>query len=248
MGVDREGRASGATLACWAVHGLTASGAVIAYAALVSIEQSDWGRTLLLLLLALVVDGVDGPLARLFGVRSRLPLIDGALLDLLVDFLTYVFVPTVFIFKSGLAPAALALPLVAVILVSALFHYTRRDLKTGDNFFRGFPALWNVVAFYLYFLKMGPVFGGLAICLFSGLTFSPVLFVHPVRVKDFRPWAPLLCAAWAISSLALFAPVVSGVRAACLAVSLLAASGLIGFGLIRTLRGANVTRLSEVAA
>ena len=122
----------------WGVHVLTASGAVLALFALLQVEQRHWNSALLWLGAALVVDGIDGPLARLVGVVQRSPRISGATLDLVVDYLTYVFVPAVLIYRAGLLPTSFALAAVAVILVSSLYTFARTDMKTADNFFQVF--------------------------------------------------------------------------------------------------------------
>ena len=124
--------------------------------ALTAIDRGEWRLALLWLLAALAVDGVDGTLARLARVKEHAPRIDGEAFDLIVDYLNYVFVPAIFICRAGLVPAALALPLAAAILLSSVYVFVRRDMKTKDNYFRGFPALWNVVALYLFAAQPGP--------------------------------------------------------------------------------------------
>ncbi len=137
----------------WAIHALTASGAVLAFFSFLAVEAGNYRLALWWLAAALVVDGVDGPLARWAGIANRMPAIDGATLDLVVDYLTYVFVPAVLIYRAGLLPEGWSAVGVAAILLSSLYTFARTDMKTSDNFFRGFPAVWNVVAFYLFFLE-----------------------------------------------------------------------------------------------
>lgn len=222
----------------WLVHLLTAGGAVLALLALAAIEEENWRLALLWLLAALAIDGIDGTLARLARVKERVPRIDGATLDLVVDYLTYVFVPTIFIWRAGLVPASLALPLAAAILLSALYVFARADMKTEDDYFRGFPALWNVVALYLFAVRPGPAAGAIAVGLLAAMSFAPVHVVHPFRVRDYGRWLPLLAIIWAASS----APLLwtgwsAGARAALLACSLGSAALLLALGLLRTLRG-----------
>src|SRR5688500_5384937 len=131
--------------AAWAVHLFSASGAVLALLALVAIDGHRWTEAMLWLLAALIVDGVDGTLARAAHVKTFASRIDGDTLDLVIDYLNYVFVPTMFMLEAELLPAGLALPLAAMIQVSSLYVFCRRDMKTADSYFRGFPALWNVV-------------------------------------------------------------------------------------------------------
>ena len=118
---------------------------------------------LIWLLAALAVDGVDGTLARWARVKEHVPRIDGEAFDLIVDYLNYVFVPAIFIVRAGLVPEALSLPLAAAILLSSVYVFVRRDMKTPDNYFRGFPALWNVVALYLFVAQPGAAIGAVVV-------------------------------------------------------------------------------------
>lgn len=220
------------------IHALTASGAVLAFFAYLAVEQGRWRLALLWLAAALIVDGIDGPLARRAEVRRRTPGIDGAILDLVVDYLTYVFVPAILIYRAGLLPAAYAALGVAAILLSSLYTFARSDMKTADNFFRGFPALWNVVAFYLVMLRPGQMAGAIAIGVFVALTFAPIHFIHPLRVRVFQPWLAALSVLWGAASLALLWPGWSAPwMHTLLALSLAGAGALIAVGLLRTLRG-----------
>jgi phosphatidylcholine synthase len=228
------------------VHLFTASGVVIAFLALVAIEAGEWRLALLWLLAALAVDGIDGTLARLARVKEFAPRIDGEAFDLIVDYLNYVFVPAVFIWRAGLVPEALAVPLVAAILLSSVYVFVRRDMKTKDNYFRGFPALWNVVALYLFAAQPGPIAGAIAILLLSLLSFAPIRFVHPFRVREHQPWLQLLAMAWAAATLALLWPGWSAEAARLwLAASLGLAAILLALGLLRTLRGAREEPVSS---
>jgi len=223
--------------ASWAIHAFTASGAVLAFFAFLSVEQDQFRLALLWLAAALVVDGVDGPMARKLKVKERVPDMDGATLDLVVDYLTYVFVPALLIYRSGLSLYGLVA--VAAILLSSLYTFARTDMKTEDNFFRGFPAVWNVIAFYLYLLQPGPVVGAVVIALFAVLTFAPIHFIHPVRVKRYQPWLGALTAIWGVSSTALLWPAWNETMLKGLEyTSVTTAAALLAIGLIRTVRGA----------
>jgi phosphatidylcholine synthase len=222
----------------WLVHMLTASGAVLALLALAAIVDGQWTLALLWLLVALAVDGVDGSLARWARVKQQAPRIDGDTLDLVVDYLNYVFIPTIFIWRAGLVPPSLALWLAAAIQFSSLYLFSRTDMKTGDGYFRGFPALWNLVAFYLFTVQASPLVGALVVVALVVLTFAPVHFVHPFRVRDYGIFLPLLAIAWAASTLALLWPGWSdAARMAWLAASVGTAAALLALGLLRTLRG-----------
>jgi phosphatidylcholine synthase len=222
----------------WLVHMLTASSAVLALLALAAIEQQRWQLALLWLVGALAIDGIDGTLARLARVKLHARRLDGDTLDLIVDYLTYVFVPTIFLWRAGLVPEPIAPWLAALIQVSSLYLFARRDLKTEDNYFRGFPALWNVIAFYLFVGGPGPGIGAVVVVVFSLLTFAPLLFVHPFRVADFQPWLGLTAVLWAASTAALLWPDWNRSFAlTLLAASLATAALLLGAGLFRTIRG-----------
>jgi phosphatidylcholine synthase len=231
-------RAATARVAAWLVHGLTASGIVLGVLALLAVEERDWRMALSWLAAALIVDGVDGPLARWAQVGKVTPDIDGNILDLVIDYFTFVLVPALLIYRAGLVPPAFALGAVALILLSSLYHYARRDLKTPDNYFNGFPALWNVVAFYLLVGQIGQVAGLLVICVLAGLTFAPVCFVHPFRVREHWPLLPGAAVLWAVSTLALLPGVDQGLPNPFLfGCSLLAAAVLLVLGALRTVRG-----------
>ena len=225
--------------AAWLVHLFTASGVVLALLALMAIDRGEWRLALLWLLAALAVDGIDGTLARMARVKEQVPQIDGEAFDLIVDYLNYVFVPAVFIVEAGLVPEAAAMPLAAAILLSSVYVFVRRDMKTADNYFRGFPALWNVVALYLYAAHPGPEAGAAAVVLLSVLSFAPIRFVHPFRVRDYQPWLKLVALLWAAATLALLWPRWSPETGRLwLIVSLACAAALVAMGLIRSFRKA----------
>jgi phosphatidylcholine synthase len=222
----------------WSIHALTASGAVLAFLAFIAVEQQQFRLALLWLGGALIVDGLDGPLARWAGVTKLTPRIDGSTLDLVVDYLTYVFVPAVLIYRAGLLPYTYGLAAVAAILLSSLYTFARTDMKTEDNFFRGFPALWNVIAFYLFMLRPGLAIDTGVVAVFALLTFAPVLFVHPVRVKSYQPWLGIATGLWGLGSFALLIPNLSRLFLnASLVLSLSGAAALFAIGALRTVRG-----------
>ena len=225
-------------IAAWAVHAFTFSGAVIAFLAVMAVDRGEYRLALLWLLIGLAVDGVDGTLARWAHVKTKAPRIDGDTADLVIDYLTYVFVPTVLIWKAGLVPDAWIVPLAALIQLSSLYLFTRRDMKTDDNYFRGFPSLWNVVAFYLFVGQPGEWVGAAVVLFFTLFTFAPVHFVHPFRVSDYGRWPPLLALFWALTTVALLWPGWSeAVAQALMWASLGSAAILLLMGLLRTLRG-----------
>ncbi|HYJ82620.1 MAG TPA: CDP-alcohol phosphatidyltransferase family protein [Allosphingosinicella sp.] len=235
--------------AAWLVHLFTASGVVLAFLALEAIWSGDFRLALLWLLAALAVDGVDGTLARWARVKDHVPRIDGEAFDLIVDYLNYVFVPAVFIVRAGLVPEALALALAAAILLSSVYVFVRRDMKTPDNYFRGFPALWNVVALYLFVARPGETAGAVTVAALAVLSFAPIRFVHPFRVSDYQPLLKASAILWAVATLALLWPGWSPAAARIwLWASYATAAVLLGLGLIRTLRGDRATPADSPAA
>ncbi len=191
------------TVRAFAVHLFTATGAAIAFLALILATGGHWAAMFFCLGFALIVDGVDGPLARAFKVDEVLPRWSGETLDLIVDFVTYVFVPAYAIAASGLMPRALAIPAGVVVVISGALYFADRDMKTPDNYFRGFPGLWNLAAFYLYLLEPAEWLAAAMIGLLAALSFTPVKFLHPLRVTRLRPLSIGLLLAW--SALALVA-------------------------------------------
>ena len=151
--------------------------------------------------LALIVDGIDGPLARAFKVAEVLPRWSGETLDIVVDFVTYVFVPAYAIAGSGLLPPSLALPAGIVIVVSGAIYFADRDMKTADNFFRGFPVLWNLAAFYLDLLQPSEWLTATIVALLAVLTFAPIKFLHPLRVTRWRALNIVFLTLWIMLAL-----------------------------------------------
>jgi phosphatidylcholine synthase len=172
--------------AAFLVHILTASGAALALLALEAAVAHRWPAMFMWLLIALVVDAADGPLARRLEVAETLPRWSGETLDLVVDFVTYVFVPAYAIAASGLMSPPLGLAAGVAITVTAALYFADRNMKTSDNYFRGFPALWNCAAFYLLLLRPAPWLAATSVALLAVLTFVPFRFVHPMRVRRLR--------------------------------------------------------------
>lgn len=183
------------------VHVFTACGAVLALLALLAAVDHDWRAMFLWLGAALVVDGIDGTLARRFDVENQAPRWSGDTLDLVVDYTTYVFVPAYAVAASELMPEALALFSAAAILLSGALYFADTRMKTEDNHFVGFPGLWNAVAFYLLLLKPMPLVGLAAVLAFAALSFTPVKFIHPVRVRRFRMLSLGLLGLWSLLAL-----------------------------------------------
>jgi phosphatidylcholine synthase len=161
-------------------------GAALGFAALVVATRGEWALMFLCLGAALLVDGIDGTIARRLKVAEMLPRWSGDVLDLVVDFVTYVFVPAYAISMSGLLPGLLSVPAGIAVVVTGALYFADRNMKTEDNYFRGFPTLWNAVAFYLFLLKPQPWLAAAVVAALAVLTFVPFKFVHPFRVTRLR--------------------------------------------------------------
>jgi phosphatidylcholine synthase len=183
------------------VHIFTATGAALALLAMILATGGHWSAMFLCLGLALVVDGADGPMARAFDVQKLLPRWSGETLDLVVDFTTYVFVPAYAISASGLLPQWLAIPGGIVVVISGALYFADREMKTNDNYFRGFPAVWNLAAFYLYLLEPPEWVAAIAVVLLAALSFAPIKFLHPLRVQHRKAFNIALLALWAVLAL-----------------------------------------------
>jgi phosphatidylcholine synthase len=177
--------------AAFSVHVFTALGAGIALLALLEAVREHWAAMFVWLGVALVIDAADGPMARRLDVVRLQPNWSGDVLDLVVDFVTYVFVPAYAITASGLL-LPLAAPLLGIgIAVSGALYFADRRMKSADNHFRGFPGLWNIAAFYLFLLHWPPALSSLVIAALIVATFLPFHVIHPVRVARLR-WLTLI--------------------------------------------------------
>ena len=185
----------------WLAHLYTASGAAAALAAVLALEAGGIRATFLWLALTVVVDATDGLLARALRVKERLPWVDGATLDNLVDFLTYVFVPALVIVRTGVVPAPLAVPLAVAILLSSAYGFSRADAKaaTTDHFFTGFPSYWNIAALYLYVWRLPSAMNAAILILLVVLVFVPIRYVYPSRTTKWRLATNLLGAVWGVA-------------------------------------------------
>jgi phosphatidylcholine synthase len=178
-------------------------GAALAFGALIYAARGQWTAMFVCLGIALIVDGVDGTIARHLRVVEVLPRWSGDTLDLVVDFATYVFVPAYAIAASGLLPDWFATLAGLVVVVTGAIYFADKTMKTDDHYFRGFPALWNAVAFYLFLLKPAPWLGTLAVIALAALQFVPFKFLHPLRVGRLHKLNIAALALW--SALALMA-------------------------------------------
>lgn len=188
-------------LAGLAVHTLTGLGAVCALLAVEALMASAWERMFIWLGVAFLIDGIDGPIARAVDVKHNLPRFSGERIDLVIDYLTYVFVPALALLVAGRLPDGFGHALVAAILLSSLFHFSDVESKSEDFAFVGFPAIWNIVAFYVFALDIGPVVTSAVVAVCVAMTFVPLHWVHPVRVGSLRSVTLAMTVVWVLAAL-----------------------------------------------
>ncbi len=178
------------------VHLFTATGAVLSMFAMLAAVEEKWSLMFLWLVVALIVDGVDGPLARRYEVQKNWPTYDGVLMDLIIDYLTYVFIPAFALFKSGMLTGWTGWLAIIVICYGSVVYFADTRMKTKDKSFAGFPACWNMVVLVLFAVSPGEwtilfVTVGLTLAMFTNLK-----FIHPTRTKRWH-WISLpVCIAW----------------------------------------------------
>jgi phosphatidylcholine synthase len=173
-------------LRAYSVHLLTATGAIFAMLAMLEASRGDWPMMFLWLVVAFAVDGIDGPLARRFGVQQHAPQVDGVLMDLIIDYLTYVFIPAYALFQSGLLPGWPGwLALLAIVFTSAIYFADTR-MKTKDNSFAGFPGCWNMLVLVLFAVSPPPLMSLALVIVLAGAMFTELKFIHPVRTQRWR--------------------------------------------------------------
>ena len=171
----------------WVAHFLTLSGLIWAALAMHALQSGQVKTMWLYLVLALVTDAADGPLARRFEVTQYAAQFDGGIADMVIDYLTWTFIPAYFLFSYGyLGGGPMRMALFVLILVSSVFCYANVSMKTEELYFAGFPAAWNLVALYFYLLH-SPVWLNVVVTIFlSAITVVPITFLHPFRVRRLR--------------------------------------------------------------
>jgi phosphatidylcholine synthase len=195
------GRMPRSILLAWLVHLYTALGTLVAFFTVLSIEQSNFRVAFYLMALAVLIDATDGMLARAARVKEVIPWFDGDVLDEIVDYLNYVLVPCFFLLQARLLPPQDSLWLATLPLLASAYGFCRRDAKTTDNFFLGFPSYWNIVVFYLYLLKTPLWMNAFLIIGLSVLVFVPIRYIYPSRSPRFRAQINILGALWGVAVL-----------------------------------------------
>ena len=182
----------------WIAHLYTALGAAAALAATLAIFADDYRSAFFWLGVQIFIDSTDGVLARAAQVKERLPWFDGALLDNLIDYITYVFIPALIVIRAGLVPDGWGIWIGIAMLIASGYGFSRADAKVrdGEHFFTGFPSYWNIVAFYLYVLHLPPVVNAAVLILLIVLVFVPLRYVYPSRTTTLQTLTIALGAAW----------------------------------------------------
>ena len=190
-------------LAAWAVHLYTASGALMGLMGVLAVVRGDLRDAFIWMFVATFVDGTDGILSRAVNVKERTPNFDGARLDDIVDYLTFVFLPAFLIVMSGLVPWEARLITAAAMLLSSAYGFASTDAKTSDYYFTGFPSYWNIVVLYLAVLDLSPWINAGIIIAFALLVFVRIGYVYPTRTPHLKSLTLGLMAIWAVMLLAI---------------------------------------------
>lgn len=171
----------------WATHAFTASGLVTGFLALLSIHEARWRDAMFWLIVSFIIDGVDGTFARFFKVKEVLPYMDGKTIDYVIDFATYAIIPAFFFHECGLVSGPMNIVCVSAMLLSAALYYGKDGMVSNDMYFVGFPVLWNMIVFYLFFIgEFGEAVNIAVIFFFTALHFLPVKFVYPSQATRLR--------------------------------------------------------------
>ena len=180
------------------VHLFTATGAVFAMLALLAAVDGKWSLMYLWLVVAFIVDGIDGPLARKYDVKTYAPEFDGVLLDMIIDYLTYIFIPAFALFKSGLLPGWTGWICIVVITFASAMYLADTRMKTKDKSFAGFPACWNMLVLVLFTLEPNFWIILIIVVIAAASMFTGLKFIHPVRTKRWRILSLPVAIAWTV--------------------------------------------------
>jgi phosphatidylcholine synthase len=184
----------------WIAHAYTATGTVWAFLATAMTFSGDFRAAFIFLVVATFVDSTDGVLARAFNVKERIPFFDGALLDNIIDYMTFVFIPALIVWRAELVPPPVAFAVCAAMLMSSAygFAHSAAKIEVGDHFFTGFPSYWNIVVVYLYILRPPQIVSAILLVVLVILVFVPIRYIYPSRTKTFQGVTLFLGATWAL--------------------------------------------------
>ena len=187
----------------WSVHLYTASGAMFGLLAILAAVEGDFIISFIWMCVTMLIDGLDGTLARRFRVKDVVPNFDGALLDNIVDYFTYVLVPLVIVYMASMIPERLLIATIALVSLSSAYQFCQVDAKpsdpnSDDHFFKGFPSYWNVVVMYLFLLDTGQWTNFIVLLACAILVFVPINYIYPSRTKSFQKTTMLLNLVWTV--------------------------------------------------
>lgn len=192
-----------AQLLAYGVHLFTASGIIFGFLSMAATVQGDKFTAFLYLGIALFIDGIDGTFARWARVKTITPGIDGTTLDNVIDYVTYAAIPALMIWQWNMVPDGWGLWIGAGIMLVTCYTYANASMKTHDNYFSGFPAIWNLVVLYLLILGTADMTNLVVLLVCGVLTFVPTAYVHPLRVKLLMPVTLVVTAIWISATLML---------------------------------------------
>lgn len=192
-------------LLAWSAHLFTASGAIWGLLTILAIINGEWMTAFAWMGMAIVVDSFDGYLARRVRVKAVLPEFDGALLDNMLDYLNYVFVPAFFLTQHQLLPAQVSVLGAALILLASAYQFSQGDAKTEDHYFKGFPSYWNILVFYLFILQLDSWTNFAIVAILAVLVFVPIKYIYPSRTTFFQTLNLITTALWGIAIIAIAA-------------------------------------------
>jgi phosphatidylcholine synthase len=184
-------------IGAWLVHLYTASGIILAFLAAKAVIDFDYRTAFFWLFVQVVIDATDGILARRARVAERIPWFNGAKLDDITDYLTYVFVPALFVWRGAIVWNAWTMPVAGAMLLSSAYGFNHDKAKTAEHFFTGFPSYWNVAVFYLWLANLTPTVNALILLLLALLVFVPIRYVYPTRTPHWQRLTNLLAVIWA---------------------------------------------------
>jgi phosphatidylcholine synthase len=184
----------------WLAHAYTSLGAAVALAATLDVIQGDYRGAFLWLGLQIIIDATDGLLARALRVKELLPDFDGARLDDIIDYLTYVFIPVLLLIHAGVLPQRTGVWVGSLVLLASAYGFsqTAAKVETTDHFFTGFPSYWNLIALYMYVLHLPPAFNATILVGFALLVFVPLRYVYPSRTRTLSRVTNILGAVWGV--------------------------------------------------
>ena len=194
---------AGARLFAWLVHAYTATGALFAFAGVIAVIRGEYRTAFLLMVAATVVDATDGVFARMARVKEVTPGFDGARLDDIVDYLTFVFLPVLVLYHAGTLPAGWGWIPASAVLLSSAYGFSSADAKTDDHFFTGFPSYWNIVALYLHAAGLDPVVNGVVLLALAAMVFVRIGYVYPSRTPVLQTVTVVAGVIWSLMIVAI---------------------------------------------